>query len=44
MLRPDIDINLDDIPLVNGKIYFVRMVDGKGHISALNESFFGCEE
>jgi len=38
-LRPDFEINVNDIPLVAGKINFIRMVDRKGDISVLNERF-----
>ncbi len=43
-LKFDIDINLDEIPLVAGKIHFIRMVDGNGNVSVLNEVFYIGEE
>ena len=44
MLRPDIEINLSGIPLVAGRIHFIRIVDGNGNINALNELFVVGEE
>lgn len=39
MLRPDFEIDVDNIPLVAGKIHFIRIVDSKGDVSVLNEGF-----
>jgi hypothetical protein len=39
MLRTDFDINLENVPLVAGKIHFIRQVDGTGMVSVLNERF-----
>ena len=39
MLRPDLEIDVNNIPLVAGKIHCIRMVDGKGNVSIFNERF-----
>ncbi len=39
MLGSDFEINLNDIPLVAGKIHFIRVVDCEGNIILLNERF-----
>jgi putative transposase len=39
MLRPDLEIDVNNIPLVAGKIHCIRMVDGKGDVSIFNERF-----
>jgi putative transposase len=39
MLRQDLDIDLNNIPLVAGKVHFIRMADCKGDIIVLNEHF-----
>ena len=39
MLRPDFEIDLSNIPLVAGKIHFIRVVDCKGDVIVLNEHF-----
>ncbi|MCX6693133.1 MAG: hypothetical protein NT074_01065, partial [Methanomicrobiales archaeon] len=44
ILRRDFTIDLNNIPLVEGKIHFIRMVDSKGNISVLNERFHVGEE
>lgn len=38
-LRNDFAIDTNNIPLVNGKIHFIRIVNSKGQISLLNEQF-----
>ncbi|MEA3457706.1 MAG: integrase core domain-containing protein [Candidatus Thermoplasmatota archaeon] len=38
-LRNDFSIDIHNIPLVTGKIHFIRIVDSKGQISLLNEQF-----
>lgn len=38
-LRNDFSIDTNKIPLVNGKIHFIRIVDSKGKIKLLNEHF-----
>lgn len=37
-------IDVNNIPLVSGKVHFIRMVDGKGNISVNNETFHIGEE
>jgi hypothetical protein len=44
LLRCDFEIDLDNIPLVSGKIHFIRVVDSKGGILVLNERFHVGEE
>lgn len=39
MLRCDFKIDWNNIPLVAGKVHFIRIVDGKGNIMVLNEHF-----
>jgi putative transposase len=39
MLGSDFEINLNNIPLVSGKIHFIRVVDCDGNIILLNERF-----
>ena len=39
MLRHDFEIDLNNIPLVAGKIHFIRMVMSQGDVSVLNERF-----
>jgi hypothetical protein len=39
MLRPEFEMNVNNIPLVAGKIHFIRMVMSKGDVSVLNERF-----
>lgn len=39
MLRCDFKIDWNNIPLVAGKIHFIRIVDGKGNIMLVNEQF-----
>jgi len=39
MLRHDFEIDANNIPLVAGKIHFIRMVKSKGDVSVLNERF-----
>jgi hypothetical protein len=39
MLRSDFKIDLDDIPLVAGKIHFIRIVESKEDIVVFNEHF-----
>ena len=39
MLLPDFEIDVNNIPLVAGKIRFIRMLGSKGDISVLNEKF-----
>ena len=43
-LRCDFKIDWNKIPLVAGKIHFIRMVDSKGNIMVLNEHFHVGEE
>ena len=43
-LRGDVEIDQDNIPLVSGKIHFIRVVDSKGSIIVLNECFQVGEE
>ena len=43
-LPKDFKIDLNNIPLVSGKIHFIRMVDSKGNIVVINESFHIGEE
>ena len=38
-LRNDCSINTNKIPLTNGKIHFIRIVDSNGQIKLLNEQF-----
>lgn len=44
MLRCDFKIDWNKIPLVAGKIHFIRIVDSKGNIMVLNEHFYVGEE
>lgn len=44
MLRRDSKINLNEIPVVAGKIHFIRIVDSKGEVIVLNERFHVGEE
>ena len=37
-------INVNNLPMVTGKIHFIRVVDSKGRISMLNENFTVGEE
>ena len=39
MLPDDFTIDLNRLPLVTGKIHFIRVVDSEGRISVLNECF-----
>jgi len=39
MLQPDFEIDVNNIPLVAGKIHFIRVLGSKGDISVLNEKF-----
>ena len=39
MLLPDFEIDVNNIPLVAGKIHFIRVLGSKGDISVLNEKF-----
>jgi hypothetical protein len=39
MLRPEFEMNVNNIPLVAGKIHFIRVLGSKGDISVLNEKF-----
>ena len=38
-LRKDFKIDVNDLPLVTGKVHFIRHVDSKGRIGVLNEYF-----
>jgi hypothetical protein len=38
-LKRGFKLDLNEIPLVNGKIHFIRMVNSDGNIIVLNESF-----
>ena len=38
-MSADFSVDMSAIPLVAGKIHFIRMVDGNGNISVLNEIF-----
>ena len=40
MLQSDFTIDLNAIPLVTGKIHFIRIVDSVGKLSVFNERFF----
>ena len=44
MLRYDFEINLNEMPVVAGKIHFIRIVDSKGDVIVLNERFHVGEE
>jgi len=44
MLRRDFEINLNEMPVVAGKIHFIRIVDSKGEVIVLNEHFHVGEE
>jgi transposase InsO family protein len=39
MLKDAAEINPDKLPVTDGKIHFIRMVDGAGQINVLNEVF-----
>ena len=39
MLKDDFSIDFDDLPLVTGKVHFIRVVDSRGEINVLNELF-----
>lgn len=39
MLPEDFTIDVNNLPLVNGKIHFIRVVDSRGKINVLNEYF-----
>jgi hypothetical protein len=39
ILPKDFTIDVDRLPLVTGKIHFIRVVDSRGEISVLNEYF-----
>ena len=39
MLHQDFEIDLNNIPLVSGKVHFIRVVKSKGDIDVLNELF-----
>lgn len=39
MLQPDFEIDVNNIPLVAGKIHFIRVLGSKGDISVFNEKF-----
>ncbi len=43
-LRNDFAIDTNNIPLANGKIHFIRIVNSKGQISLLNEQFEAGKE
>ena len=43
-LRNDFAIDTNNIPLANGKIHFIRIVNSKGQISILNEHFEAGKE
>lgn len=44
LLQEDFKIDVNNLPLVTGKVHFIRMVDSKGRISVLNEYFEVGEE
>ena len=44
MLRRDFEINLNEMPVVAGKIHFIRIVDSNGDVIVLNERFHVGEE
>jgi hypothetical protein len=44
MLKDAAEINPDKLPVTDGKIHFIRMVDGAGQINVLNEVFKVGEE
>ena len=44
MLRRDSNIDINNLPLVAGKIHFIRIVDGQGDVIVLNERFHVGEE
>jgi hypothetical protein len=39
LLKNAVEINLNKLPLTDGKIHFIRKVDNRGEISVLNEVF-----
>ena len=39
MLQEDFKIDVNNLPLVTGKVHFIRIVDSKGRINVLNEFF-----
>jgi len=39
MLPKDFTIDVNKLPLIEGKIHFIRVVDSQGRISVLNEYF-----
>ena len=38
-LKRDISIDVDNLPLVTGKVHFIRMVDSDGEVNVLNELY-----
>ena len=44
MLRREFEINLNEMPVVAGKIHFIRIVDSNGDVIVLNERFHVGEE
>lgn len=44
LLQEDFKINVNNLPLVTGKVHFIRIVDSKGKINILNEYFEVGEE
>ena len=44
MLQPDFKIDWDNIPLIAGRIHFIRIVNSRGNIMILNEDFHVGEE
>jgi hypothetical protein len=43
-LARNFKLDVNNIPLVSGKVHFIRMVDGKGDINVNNETFHIGEE
>ena len=39
MLKETVEINLNKLPLIEGKVHFIRRVDNDGEINVLNETF-----
>ncbi len=39
-LAEDFEIGADSLPIIEGKVHFIRQVEGDGTISVLNEDFY----
>ena len=44
MLKEECAIDVNNLPLVTGKVHFIRMADSNGKINVLNEDFFVGKE